>query len=113
MAIRSAEIAVGEAEEMLAGLARLAEQTRAAAQDLPAALGALEADLASAAEWPTNATLQQAMSNAQAADTQARAFVAAVEQIEAGAFPVRPQNEFRCQFCDYAGVCRKDYVGDE
>jgi hypothetical protein len=45
-----------------------------------------------------------------AADT-ARDFTAAVTDIEAGLFPVRPQNEFRCQFCDYASVCRKDYVG--
>jgi ATP-dependent helicase/DNAse subunit B len=55
----------------------------------------------------------QAVANEKAADAQARSFVAAVDQIEAGAFPVRPLNEFRCQFCDYAGVCRKDYVGDE
>jgi CRISPR/Cas system-associated exonuclease Cas4 (RecB family) len=39
--------------------------------------------------------------------------VEAVERIEAGAFPVKPHNPFRCQFCDYASVCRKDYVGDE
>lgn len=48
----------------------------------------------------------------EAAADQARTFVEAVEQIESGAFPVRPANEFRCQFCDYASVCRKDYVGD-
>ncbi len=48
-----------------------------------------------------------------AADAQARAFVEAVERIESGAFPVKPHNPFRCQFCDYASVCRKDYVGDE
>lgn len=47
---------------------------------------------------------------ADAAET-AREFTAAVTAIEAGIFPVRPQNEFRCQFCDYASVCRKDYVG--
>lgn len=47
---------------------------------------------------------------ADAAET-ARDFTAAVADIEAGFFPVRPQNEFRCQFCDYASVCRKDYVG--
>ena len=54
-----------------------------------------------------------AVRNADDADDLARKFVAAVGQIEAGAFPVRPQSEFRCQFCDYAGVCRKDYVGHE
>jgi CRISPR/Cas system-associated exonuclease Cas4 (RecB family) len=47
------------------------------------------------------------------ADGQARTFVEAVEAIEAGRFPVRPHNPFRCQFCHFAGVCRKDYVGDE
>jgi len=47
------------------------------------------------------------------ADGQARAFVEAVDAIESGAFPVKPQNPFRCQFCEYPGVCRKDYVGDE
>ena len=45
------------------------------------------------------------------ADEAAREFTDAVAEIEAGAFPVRPQNEFRCQFCDFASVCRKDYVG--
>ncbi len=54
-----------------------------------------------------------AVPNEEAADKEARSFVSAVERIESGEFPVRPQNEFRCQFCDYAGVCRKDYVGDE
>ena len=47
------------------------------------------------------------------ADAQARTFVEAIESIEAGRFPVRPHNPFRCQFCHFAGVCRKDYVGDE
>jgi RecB family exonuclease len=37
----------------------------------------------------------------------------AVEGIERGEFPVRPDEPFRCQWCAYAGVCRKDYVGDE
>ena len=47
------------------------------------------------------------------ADEQARQFVEAVDLIERGEFPVKPHSPFRCQFCDYAGVCRKDYVGDE
>ena len=55
----------------------------------------------------------QSVAGEKGADAQAESFVAAVEQIEMGMFPVRPLNEFRCQFCDYAGVCRKDYVGDE
>jgi RecB family exonuclease len=54
-----------------------------------------------------------AITNEAAAETQARAFVGAVEAIEAGVFPVRPKSEFRCQFCDYAGVCRKEFAGDE
>ena len=55
----------------------------------------------------------QAVSDAKGADAQAREFTDAVDRIEAGAFPVKPHNPFRCQFCDYASVCRKDYVGDE
>ncbi|HTV03416.1 MAG TPA: PD-(D/E)XK nuclease family protein [Luteitalea sp.] len=47
------------------------------------------------------------------ADEQAQTFVEAIDAIEAGRFPVRPHNPFRCQFCHFAGVCRKDYVGDE
>lgn len=47
------------------------------------------------------------------ADAHAQQFVEAVDRIEHGEFPVRPHSPFRCQFCDYAGVCRKDYVGDE
>lgn len=37
----------------------------------------------------------------------------AIDGIERGEFPVRPDEPFRCQWCGYAGVCRKDYVGDE
>jgi CRISPR/Cas system-associated exonuclease Cas4 (RecB family) len=55
----------------------------------------------------------QAVTDIDDADTQATAFVEAVQRIEAGEFPVKPHNPFRCQFCDYASVCRKDYVGDE
>lgn len=40
-------------------------------------------------------------------------FGAAVSGIEAGAFPVRPEAPFRCRFCDFGSVCRKDYVGDD
>lgn len=46
------------------------------------------------------------------ADGQAR-LVAAVEGIERGEFPVKPDEPYRCQWCGYAAVCRKDYVGDE
>jgi RecB family exonuclease len=37
----------------------------------------------------------------------------AIDGIERGEFPVQPDEPFRCQWCGYAGVCRKDYVGDE
>jgi RecB family exonuclease len=40
-------------------------------------------------------------------------FVAAVARIERGEFPVDPEEPFMCGRCGYAGMCRKDYVGDE
>ena len=40
-------------------------------------------------------------------------FLEAIGAIERGEFPVRPDEPFKCQWCGYAGVCRKDYVGDE
>jgi RecB family exonuclease len=33
--------------------------------------------------------------------------------VEAGTFPVAPDDLFTCNFCGFAAVCRKDYVGDE
>jgi ATP-dependent helicase/nuclease subunit B len=41
------------------------------------------------------------------------ALVETVEAIEAGAFPVQPDDLFTCSYCGFAAVCRKDYVGDE
>jgi RecB family exonuclease len=49
----------------------------------------------------------------QALDDGAARFVAAVDGIERGEFPVRPEEPFWCTRCGYSGVCRKDYVGDE
>jgi RecB family exonuclease len=49
----------------------------------------------------------------QALDQGVARFVAAVEGIERGEFPVRPEEPFLCTWCGYSGVCRKDYVGDE
>lgn len=46
------------------------------------------------------------------ADGQER-FLQAVDAIERGDFPVDPAEPFLCTRCGYAGVCRKDYVGDE
>ena len=39
--------------------------------------------------------------------------IAAVEAIERGEFPPRPDEPYLCTYCAFAGVCRKDYVGDE
>jgi RecB family exonuclease len=36
-------------------------------------------------------------------------FATAVAQIEAGQFPARPHRAIECQYCRYAGVCRKEY----
>jgi RecB family exonuclease len=46
------------------------------------------------------------------ADGEAR-LVGAVDQIERGTFPPAPAEAFRCTYCPFSGVCRKDYVGDE
>ena len=43
---------------------------------------------------------------------QAR-LLATTGAIERGEFPVEPEDPFRCRWCGFAGVCRKDYVGDE
>jgi ATP-dependent helicase/nuclease subunit B len=36
----------------------------------------------------------------------------AVDGIERGDFPPRPDDAYRCETCRYAAVCRKDFVGD-
>jgi ATP-dependent helicase/nuclease subunit B len=46
------------------------------------------------------------------ADGQER-LVAAIDGIERGEFPPRPEDPFLCTWCPYPAVCRKDYVGDE
>jgi len=38
--------------------------------------------------------------------------VATIDAIAAGQFPPTPDDVYRCETCSYAGVCRKDYVGD-
>ena len=43
---------------------------------------------------------------------QAR-LLAVVDGVERGEFPVRPADPFRCNWCAFPSVCRKDYVGDE
>jgi len=50
--------------------------------------------------------------SAAVADGQER-LIAAVDGIERGEFPPRPEDPFLCTWCPYPTVCRKDYVGDE
>jgi RecB family exonuclease len=44
-----------------------------------------------------------------AVEARAAEFAAAVDRIEAGEFPPRPRRPNDCQWCGYAGVCRKEY----
>jgi RecB family exonuclease len=46
------------------------------------------------------------------AEGQAR-LLGAIEAIEAGTFPVRPDEPWLCTRCGFSMICRKDYVGDE
>ena len=39
--------------------------------------------------------------------------IAAIDAIEQGIFPPRPDEPWLCTRCGYATVCRKDYVGDD
>jgi RecB family exonuclease len=48
-----------------------------------------------------------------AIEARASEFAAAIEQIEAGQFPPNPKRPGDCQWCRYAGVCRKEYVVEE
>jgi ATP-dependent helicase/nuclease subunit B len=44
-------------------------------------------------------------------DAQGR-LVGAVDAINRGEFPPRPDDVYRCETCEFFAVCRKDYVGD-
>jgi CRISPR/Cas system-associated exonuclease Cas4 (RecB family) len=55
----------------------------------------------------SSSTLAEAVSAGQ------ERFLAALDAIERGEFPPRPDEPFICTRCGYASVCRKDYVGDE
>lgn len=55
----------------------------------------------------SSSSLKQALEEGQAR------FLGAIDAIEQGTFPVRPDEPFLCTRCGYASVCRKDYVGDE
>jgi ATP-dependent helicase/nuclease subunit B len=39
--------------------------------------------------------------------------LAAIDGIERGEFPPRPHDPAICNYCSFASVCRKDYVGDD
>ncbi|HXE81019.1 MAG TPA: PD-(D/E)XK nuclease family protein, partial [Vicinamibacterales bacterium] len=41
-----------------------------------------------------------------------RRFIAAIDAIAAGEFPVRPVQTRLCASCAYDGVCRKEYVNE-
>jgi RecB family exonuclease len=49
----------------------------------------------------------------EAVDAGQERLLGAVDAIERGEFPPRPDEPFLCTRCGYAAVCRKDYVGDE
>lgn len=57
--------------------------------------------------------LGSSSSLAQALEEGEKRLVAAVDGIEQGSFPVKPDEPYRCRWCGYAAVCRKDYIGDE
>jgi RecB family exonuclease len=44
-----------------------------------------------------------------AVTARAAAFASHIEHIEAGQFPARPKHPGECQYCRFAGVCRKEY----
>jgi RecB family exonuclease len=49
-------------------------------------------------------------SAAMAVEARASDFATAIGQIEAGHFPPHPRRPGDCQWCQYAGVCRKEYL---
>jgi RecB family exonuclease len=44
---------------------------------------------------------------------RASAFAKAIKRIEDGEFPARPLRSSDCQWCRYAGVCRKEYLAED
>ena len=75
----------------------------------------LSASLAQNAAKPagTEGPAVWTMTRAEAQSIKRPAMWHAIDGIERGAFPVEPDEPFRCRWCGYASVCRKDYVGDE
>jgi RecB family exonuclease len=45
-----------------------------------------------------------------AVEVRASEFAGVIDRIEAGKFPPQPKHPSNCQWCRYAGVCRKEYV---
>ena len=45
-----------------------------------------------------------------AVEARASDFAGTIERIEAGQFPPQPKRPGECQWCRYAGVCRKEYL---
>jgi RecB family exonuclease len=58
-------------------------------------------------EGPINAKGQDA---AAAVHARAQVFADVIARIEAGDFAARPQKISECDWCRYAGVCRKEYT---
>lgn len=48
-----------------------------------------------------------------AVTARATEFAKKIEDIEAGVFPPQPKQAGDCQWCAYAGVCRKEYVAQD
>jgi hypothetical protein len=48
-----------------------------------------------------------------AVEARAAEFAATVARIEGGEFPPRPKRPNECQWCSYAGVCRKEYQAED
>ncbi len=47
-----------------------------------------------------------------AVEARASAFAGVIDQIESGRFPPKPLRPGDCQWCRYAGVCRKEYAAE-
>jgi hypothetical protein len=47
-----------------------------------------------------------------AVEARASEFSGAIDEIEAGRFPPKPLRPADCQWCRYAGVCRKEYAAE-
>jgi CRISPR/Cas system-associated exonuclease Cas4 (RecB family) len=47
-----------------------------------------------------------------AVEARASEFAGAIDRIEAGQFPPKPLRPADCQWCRYAGVCRKEYAAE-